>query len=153
MIRRPPRSTRTDTLCPYTTLFRSRAALIIPRLANGVDAGDVPCSRHWQKLRRGRSRTVPAFFGFGTAGFGSTSRDAGGIGGGPAPTRTRMTATPRNKSMIQKLYDWTMEKSAHPHAEYWLALVSFIEASRSEEHTSELQSLMRISYAVFCLKK
>src|SRR3546814_1317317 len=79
-----------------------------------------------------------------------------------------MTATPRNKSMIQKLYDWTMEKSAHPHAEYWLALVSFIEASffpipphpmlglmclRSEEHTSELQSLMRISYADFCSKK
>ena len=40
-----------------------------------------------------------------------------------------MTAIPRNKSMIQRLYGWTMEKSAHPHAEYWLALVSFVEAS------------------------
>src|SRR3546814_6921144 len=98
----------------------------------------------------------------------------------PKP-RTSMTATARNKSMIQRLYGWTMEKSAHPHAEYWLALVSFVEASffpipphpmlglmcladpkkavryalictlRSEQHTSELQSLMRISYAVFCL--
>ncbi|AMG76043.1 Cytochrome B561 [Sphingopyxis granuli] len=40
-----------------------------------------------------------------------------------------MTAVPRNKSMIQNLYAWTMEKSAHPHAEYWLALVAFVEAS------------------------
>jgi len=40
-----------------------------------------------------------------------------------------MTATARSKSMIQRLYGWTMEKSAHPHAEYWLALVSFVEAS------------------------
>ena len=40
-----------------------------------------------------------------------------------------MTATPRNKSMIQNLYNWTMEKSAHRHAEFWLALVSFVEAS------------------------
>jgi len=40
-----------------------------------------------------------------------------------------MTASARNKSMIQNLYGWTMEKSAHPHAEYWLALVSFVEAS------------------------
>src|SRR3546814_13919600 len=40
-----------------------------------------------------------------------------------------MIATARNKSMIQRLYTWTMEKSAHPHAEYWLALVSFVEAS------------------------
>jgi membrane protein YqaA with SNARE-associated domain len=40
-----------------------------------------------------------------------------------------MSAIPRNKSMIQRLYGWTMEKSAHPHAEYWLALVSFVEAS------------------------
>lgn len=40
-----------------------------------------------------------------------------------------MTAIPRNKSLIQNMYNWTMEKSAHPHAEYWLALVSFVEAS------------------------
>ena len=40
-----------------------------------------------------------------------------------------MTAPARNKSLIQNMYNWTMEKSAHPHAEFWLALVSFVEAS------------------------
>src|SRR3546814_10176174 len=80
MIRRPPRSTRTDTLFPYTTLFRSRAAVRAPR-----------------DRRDGRRR-----------------RSA-------APHRHR---APRRRP-----------------------------ARRSEEHTSELQSLMRISYAVFCLKK
>src|SRR3546814_18571489 len=80
MIRRPPRSTRTDTLFPYTTLFRSAR----PRRLAGV-------SRHHPR----RDERRP---------------DAGGR---DRPAR----------------------------------------ASRSEEHTSELQSLMRISYAVFCLKK
>src|SRR3546814_7121658 len=74
MIRRPPRSTRTDTLFPYTTLFRSPPASATP------------------PARRAAPRTPS---------------------GGPTPRRPR----------------------------------------RSEEHTSELQSLMRISYAVFCLKK
>src|SRR3546814_2288728 len=74
MIRRPPRSTRTDTLFPYTTLFRS--------------------SRR-RGTRSGQSPQLP-------------------------------------------------EQSGRPH---------FGVLSRSEEHTSELQSLMRISYAVFCLKK
>src|SRR3546814_8561809 len=81
MIRRPPRSTRTDTLFPYTTLFRSE-----PHQANP---------------RRLRSRTPRR------------------------PGRTdRMSRYAENTSV-----------------------------GRSEEHTSELQSLMRISYAVFCLKK
>src|SRR3546814_5502257 len=81
MIRRPPRSTRTDTLFPYTTLFRSK------------------------------------YFG-----IGKIHRD-----------QVQDYATRRGVSMDQ--------------AERWLS------ANRSEEHTSELQSLMRISYAVFCLKK
>src|SRR3546814_6718800 len=80
MIRRPPRSTRTDTLFPYTTLFRS---VVVHSLALGADLREHP-------LRSGL-RPRPGH---------------GGTGG-----------------------------------------------SRSEEHTSELQSLMRISYAVFCLKK
>src|SRR3546814_1504548 len=88
MIRRPPRSTRTDTRFPYTTLFRSLSA---PRQKNGY------------------------------ARFSQRDR------GGPAyPTAT--ACDDRNTS-IQFLH------------------------CRSEEHTSELQSLMRISYAVFCLKK
>src|SRR3546814_14092852 len=74
MIRRPPRSTRTDTLFPYTTLFRSEH----PRLTG----------RQW--------------------------------------------------------------KSTTPFSRRWTIL---LQNKRSEEHTSELQSLMRISYAVFCLKK
>ena len=68
-----------------------------------------------------------------------------------------MTATPRNKSMIQKLYDWTMEKSAHPHAEYWLALVSFIEASFFPIPPHPMLGLMclanpqkAVRYAVIC---
>src|SRR3546814_6020483 len=88
MIRRPPRSTRTDTLFPYTTLFRS--ALI----------GD-------------------------TAGFLNVPRIKG--------THTAM-------------------KSGMMAAEAAFAAVA-AGRDRSEEHTSELQSLMRISYAVFCLKK
>src|SRR3546814_8146776 len=78
MIRRPPRSTRTDTLFPYTTLFRSE------RPAGRADADQLRCS----------------------------------------PDRPGADQYPQNA----------------------------IDA-RSEEHTSELQSLMRISYAVFCLKK
>ncbi len=40
-----------------------------------------------------------------------------------------MTATTHRPGFIQRMYNWTMEKSAHPHAEFWLALVSFVEAS------------------------
>src|SRR3546814_20217503 len=89
MIRRPPRSTRTDTLFPYTTLFRSRA-----------DAADA----HVAALRIGVQAVLLPLAGGPEAGVGGRDRDAG-------------------------------------------------QSRRSEEHTSELQSLMRISYAVFCLKK
>src|SRR3546814_10875203 len=81
MIRRPPRSTRTDTLFPYTTLFRSM--LKVPLLVYGIKYPECGAFQRW---------------------FGSSNPTALG-------------------------------------------------ATRSEEHTSELQSLMRISYAVFCLKK
>src|SRR3546814_9766494 len=97
MIRRPPRSTRTDTLFPYTTLFRSRADGQ-PRCKIGL----------YQGLA---DRRAAEFFLFLAAGPGA-------LGGKPV---ARSQA--RNR------------------------------AGRSEEHTSELQSLMRISYAVFCLKK
>src|SRR3546814_4560143 len=90
MIRRPPRSTRTDTLFPYTTLFRSTG----------------PASPTSRTSRR-RSSWSSA----------SASRQTQGL--------IRPTHLPDNE----------------------------FDAPRSEEHTSELQSLMRISYAVFCLKK
>src|SRR3546814_2703786 len=91
MIRRPPRSTRTDTPFPYTTLFRSC------RRRDARDAGR-------RRARRGR---YALFFGY----YGTSQ------GGARAAAR-------RSR-----------------------------DRCRSEEHTSELQSLMRISYAVFCLKK
>src|SRR3546814_3851383 len=89
MIRRPPRSTRTDTLFPYTTLFRSRLQQRPPQgLSRAVE-------------RPGARADIDAVQG------------VRGLGSGPINPSLR----------------------------------------RSEEHTSELQSLMRISYAVFCLKK
>src|SRR3546814_1285645 len=81
MIRRPPRSTRTDTLFPYTTLFRSLVGGLAHRFAFGPQA--------------------------------------------------------RLDDLVGKPLTWVLAP----------------DASKSEEHTSELQSLMRISYAVFCLKK
>src|SRR3546814_10141338 len=97
MISRPPSATRTDTLFPYTTLFRSPARLggaawpaVRPEMVE--EGGPGPRSR---ALRSGRQELSPSF-----------------------------------------------------------RMVSIISCPpRSEEHTSELQSLMRISYAVFCLKK
>src|SRR3546814_10798449 len=101
IIRRPPRSTRTDTLFPYTTLFRSRHThVVLARRASGV--GGMPLTQ------------PPSIMGLATAA---------GIGLLIGLVRERANAE-------------------HP-----------IQTARSEEHTSELQSLMRISYAVFCLKK
>src|SRR3546814_4459505 len=86
MIRRPPRSTRTDTLFPYTTLFRSRALF----------------------------------------SYGARPRETASIKRRKPCAAAMVAGTSRQRSS---------------------------SSARSEEHTSELQSLMRISYAVFCLKK
>src|SRR3546814_2435060 len=103
MIRRPPRSTRTDTLFPYTTLFRSG------RVADEVKAAEPLRQRlgralahvlDAQRVQEPRQRGLAAAIDGGDQVLGPLGRDL-----------------------------------------------------RSEEHTSELQSLMRISYAVFCLKK
>src|SRR3546814_10752532 len=91
MIRRPPRSTRTDTLCPYTTLFRSERASL---------------------------HAVPVY---------------------------------GQRLSLQRLQDEVRHDApvvvVHPRP------VGVEDAGDRKEHTSELQSLMRISYAVFCLKK
>src|SRR3546814_2668864 len=97
MLRRPPRSTRTDTLVPYTTLFRSgglRRLLVGRQDFDRVAVGELGTQRHQPAVdfRPHRAVAEPGVDGIG-------------------------------------------------------------EVDRSEEHTSELQSLMRISYAVFCLKK
>src|SRR3546814_9650903 len=96
MIRRPPRSTRTDTLLPYTTLFRSTYSTRTPT----------------PHRRRSAPRSTPT-------------------------TRSGRSARPT-------LPDISLTSSGG---------ADDSPGQRSEEHTSELQSLMRISYAVFCLKK
>src|SRR3546814_1625841 len=90
MIRRPPRSTLTDTLFPYTTLFRSRP--------------------HLTKLR----------------------------------LDLRVTLDGRRAPRVKHASTRRIDRARH---------FALDDMMRSEEHTSELQSLMRISYAVFCLKK
>src|SRR3546814_7946172 len=93
MIRRPPRSTRTDTLFPYTTLFRSPCLPARMKAASFCsDCSHLPWAAH-------------------------------------TPRRSSWYRRPRLQLAGDRL------------------------SARSEEHTSELQSLMRISYAVFCLKK
>src|SRR3546814_8421273 len=97
MIRRPPRSTRTDTLFPYTTLFRSSLDAVV------------------EAFRKARHSRLPV--------FRETLDDVAGF------------------IHIKDVLD------------FWRDDRAFSVEARSEEHTSELQSLMRISYAVFCLKK
>src|SRR3546814_1716789 len=105
MLRRPPRSTRTDTLFPYTTLFRSAGAKILGPFTVGAGA------------KIGSNAVVTREVPPGATAVGIPGR------------------------VIVKSSD---EQEAKRKA---------IAEKRSEEHTSELQSLMRTSYAVFCLKK
>src|SRR3546814_10727947 len=118
MIRRPPRSTRTDTLVPYTTLFRS-AAIYQPR-ADGAVVRALPPPTTFAEGQRALALWLMSAAGV-FAGVMVVAIVALLVWGGWAPTNER--------------------------------LILYIIAGRSEEHTSELQSLMRISSAVFCLKK
>src|SRR3546814_1885819 len=103
MIRRPPRSTRTDTLFPYTTLFRSRIAFQLDDILVDI-LRFAPADRHFLPLENEIGHACIAALGL---------------------------------------------------VDHRQCSVDGFEqrGQRSEEHTSELQSLMRISYAVFCLKK
>src|SRR3546814_2174565 len=130
LIRRPPRATRTDTLFPYATLFRSPSG------------ASVPCQRPWpqagddgQKYSSPGRMPVP----YSAANISVTS-----------DLCVCLTAA-GNSRVVPEVYWNTAMSSAR-------VLVSNVSgrpaiSARSEEHTSELQSLMRISYAVFCLKK
>src|SRR3546814_9579324 len=102
MIRRPPRSTRTDTLFPYTTLFRSTD---FAKVAGSLRSASAKSSRR-------------------------------------KPLVSECSLRPKEYPRIQIKC-----------RKFWNAENPSILRKRSEEHTSELQSLMRISYAVFCLKK
>src|SRR3546814_1859434 len=108
MIRRPPRSTRTDTLFPYTTLFRS------PR----------------------KLRTAGTNWRTSALAFADSSAPA---------------CTPEKKVAVRAFCKDTSVPKIGASGER--TMPSTAPLVRSEEHTSELQSLMRISYAVFCLKK
>src|SRR3546814_8237033 len=111
MIRRPPRSTRTDTLFPYTTLFRSlsgKKALVVGA-SSGINLAIA------KKLGERGARLVVA------------SR---------TPERIAAAAEELRADGLDAI-----------------GIAGDVREARSEEHTSELQSLMRISYAVFCLKK
>src|SRR3546814_8623759 len=105
MIRRPPRSTRTDTLLPYTTLFRSRGMSRFALLAPDTPYGDAIAAATESAVAQSGGRLMKA------------ERY-------PSDSSADLTPVARR----------------------------FAASLRSEEHTSELQSLMRISYAVFCLK-
>src|SRR3546814_9663578 len=122
MIRRPPRSTRTDTLFPYTTLFRSplhRAGQ--PVGGNRADSG-----------RRTAARG------------GGACRGAAALCLFAALCAKLYPLPPRRRGAARK------ERDGQPAAP---RVRGNLGRLRSEEHTSELKSLMRISYAVFCLKK
>src|SRR3546814_7036051 len=130
MIRRPPRSTRTDTLFPYTTLFRS-----------GEVQGVVGAADH----ERGVLVRALAVAGdvAGGAGVGH-AREADHLLG--EADRQFLAGFPGNaERRVAAGAGQLFREHARQHVED--------PVGRSEEHTSELQSLMRISYAVFCLKK
>src|SRR3546814_1062463 len=128
MIRRPPRSTRTDTLFPYTTLFRSiddlphHAGIAFRDPAEGEEGGAHPA-------------------------LGKQAEDAVDV----AFHAARMAVPVLAADLLRQRRDLEIVFDIHGHGAR--RHIGACWRVRSEEHTSELQSLMRISYAVFCLKK
>src|SRR3546814_2411395 len=146
MIRQPPRSTRTDTLFPYTTLFRSRSAA----------PAHLSRSRTWVRRRRRR--------------WSSASPHLDATGGRlQAPMDDTRPDPDCELCEAARLTPWFHEDELCWVAECEAFAVPMVVwrphridpspadeermLDRSEEHTSELQSLMRNPYAVFCLKK
>src|SRR3546814_9510409 len=152
MIRRPPRSNRTDTLVPYTTLFRSISRkLPVSTIAFNRARASIlprPCCRATFSWKPSSTSMLWA-----------------------AASRAIRSPTPFDRDVVESVgdtvfligpADFRSEKLTALEAGVRLVLTSQASLSvssfynlydRSEEHTSELQSLMRISYAVFCLKK
>src|SRR3546814_10528768 len=131
MLRRPPRSTRTDTLFPYTTLFRSHGAM--PH--QGIDP--VVVGAHLvMALQTITSRNIEAQ----DALVISVTRFEGGHAFNVVPDSVELRGTCR-------VFDPKIQASLPDRIRRIVDGVC-----RSDEHTSELQSLLRNSYAVFCLK-
>src|SRR3546814_9555977 len=138
MIRRPPRSTRIYTLFPYTTLFRSLGQALAPLREQGVlviGSGSLTHNLYEFRQHIRDPEYAQQFVDWIRAAV--AARD------------------------VEALVDYRRRaphaQRAHPTEEHYLPLLVAVGASAdtdsSEEHTSELQSLMRTSYAVFCLNK
>src|SRR3546814_4511058 len=125
MVRRPPRSQRTDTLFPYTTLFRANSVFTLELMIGISDRDFVPLAPNE------------------------------GIEDAVFPHPARIGDTIRVESEVVALdRDARSVRLRHRALTAQDACIGIATREvRSEEHTSELQSLMRISYAVFCLKK
>src|SRR3546814_5442437 len=134
MIRRPPRSTRTDTLFPCTTLFRS---------GSPTAATSTRCSASCSPRRA----NMPS-----VAMPGVAPPDQGGHRGGLlfAGADWSYDALRRTYDAIEEIAVGELGLDVYPNQ---IEVITAEPMLRSEEHTSELQSLMRNSYAVFCLKK
>src|SRR3546814_1876511 len=184
MKRRPPRSTRTDTLFPYTTLFRSHRGRPVDFAVEILLCDRQPRARRaldrFQKLpiaivRRHRDlgdRHQYVALGVGSAAFGKGEVDAvvgAALGDQALRAVERIDAEFVPAALLHQLF-------LELHIEQMVAGIAFVAAEverareadrqigvdldqaviaalRSDEHTSELPSLMRISYAVFCLNK
>src|SRR3546814_3999972 len=125
-IRRPPSSTRTDTLFPDTALFRAAGCAAAAMCHRSLCAESASASTTRRQGASAAARLAPAI---------------------PAPTISTSVAEGGRSVIAPPHIRWPAECKPPRRAKHGYALV------RSEEHTSELQSLMRISYAVFCLKK
>src|SRR3546814_9154487 len=172
MIRRPPRSTRTDPLFPYTTLFRSAA-----QGHHNID-GQIAHDRG-EAVLRARSKANKRETGIIDRAIGKQSFDVGLIDGRD-PAQNERGQRQKDKDVLPRGAAWTQrfhsDTDDQAHGSYLGrcsekggdrgggAFVNIrrphmkrngtdFEGKRSEEHTSELQSLMRISYAVFCWTK
>src|SRR3546814_207117 len=190
MSRRPPGSTRTDTIFPYTTLFRSLLDLaFLERDRTAVDTDIEVWDRTMEVNVRGYmvacKHVIPYMRRQGggsiintssnAAAAGDSSRIAYGSSKGAILVMTKYIATqhgrenircnailpglildPELEAKVKDMAEMTkrhllLTRNGRPEDIAGLAAF-FASDDRSEEHTSELQSLMRISYAVFCLK-
>src|SRR3546814_1269689 len=141
MKRRPPRSTRTDTLFPYTTLFRSQgiqriafAGVQLTRMQQGV--GNLAAQGIKDRQASPSQLGVQEF----------------DIKGGVMNDDFRIFYV-IDQLLCNLFKAWVARQKFGGQAVHGQGFGVAVAVGRSEEHTSELQSLMRISYAVFCLKK
>src|SRR3546814_2540964 len=148
MIRRPPRSTRTVTLFPYPTLFRSALLEVREAVKDWIDLQLVAFPQDGyrrdakapENLKRALDKGVDV------------------VGGIPHFERTMADGAESVRQLCEiaagrgLLVDMHCDESDDPLSRH-IESLAYETQRRSEEHTSELQSLMRISSAVFCLKK